>query len=128
MRIALAAALTLMLFILSSATRAGLDTANTAASSAFELIVIEADGCTYCGLFRHQVLPAYETSEQGQSAPVRFVDVNDIGAAHLDFNSPVDIVPTFVLVKSNHEVGRISGYVAPEDLFRSVNYLLRSAP
>jgi thioredoxin-related protein len=97
-------------------------------SSAFELVVIEADGCMYCGFFRRDVLPAYKISRQGQEAPVRFIDVNDIESAQVDLTSPVDTVPTFVVLKSHHEVGRISGYVGREDFFHSINYLLASAP
>ncbi|CAA2137273.1 hypothetical protein [Hyphomicrobium sp. ghe19] len=112
-----------------AASRAGLDTDTVAsADRTFELIVVEAEGCIYCEIFRRDVLPAYETSEQGKKVPVRFVDVNDVDAGHLDFNASVDIVPTFVVVKSQHEVGRISGYVGPENFFHSISYLLGSAP
>jgi thioredoxin-related protein len=111
-----------------AASRASLDTASAPANVAFELVVVEADGCIYCKLFRRDVLPAYATSEQAKEAPVRFLDVNDIEDAHLDFTSPVDVVPTFIVVKSHHEVGRIAGYVGPENFFHSINYLLASAP
>jgi len=112
-----------------AASRAGLDTESApSAPAAFELIVVEADGCIYCNLFRRDVLPAYETSDQGKAAPVRFVDVNDVDAAHLEVTSPVDIVPTFIVVKSKHEVGRIAGYVGPENFFHSINHLIASAP
>jgi thioredoxin-related protein len=118
----------LLLFLPMTAPRAGLDTASLPANSAFELVVVEAEGCIYCQLFRRDVLPAYQTSEQGKDAPVRFVDVNDVGHAQADLTSPVDVVPTFVVLKSRHEVGRISGYVGPENFFHSINYLLASAP
>lgn len=110
------------------ASRAELDTASTPSNVTFELVVVEADGCIYCKLFRRDVLPAYENSKQGKDAPVRFLDVNDIETARLDLKSAVDIVPTFVIVKSQHEVGRISGYVGPENFFHSINYLIASAP
>ena len=111
------------------ASRADLDIVSIPPSAAaFELVVVEADGCIYCKLFRRDVLPAYETSEQGKEAPVRFVDVNDVDTAHLDLTSTVDVVPTFVVVKSRHEVGRIAGYVGPENFFHSINYLIASAP
>ena len=74
------------------------------------------------------MLPAYEASKQGKDAPVRFLDVNDIETARLDLKSTVDVVPTFVIVKSQHEVGRISGYMGPENFFHSIKYLIASAP
>ena len=111
-----------------AASRADLDTASTPSNVAFELVVVEADGCIYCKLFRRDVLPAYEASRQGKEAPVRFLDVNDIDTARLDLKSTVDVVPTFVIVKSQHEVGRIAGYVGPENFYHSINYLIASAP
>jgi thioredoxin-related protein len=112
-----------------AASRAGLDAELPPASDGnLELVVVEADGCIYCELFRRDVLPSYETSEHGKELPVRFVDINDIDADHLDFKTDVEIVPTFVVVKSQHELGRISGYVGPEDFFHSIDYLLASAP
>ncbi|AGK56482.1 hypothetical protein HYPDE_23983 [Hyphomicrobium denitrificans 1NES1] len=118
----------LMMSLPLGASRADLDTVSTPPSNAFELIVVEADGCIYCKLFRRDVLPAYEASEQGKEAPVRFLDVNDIDTARLDLTSTVNIVPTFVIVKSHREVGRIAGYVGPENFFHSINYLIASAP
>ncbi|MFT3733344.1 MAG: thioredoxin domain-containing protein [Hyphomicrobium sp.] len=97
-------------------------------AGALELIVVEAEGCIYCKLFRRDVLPTYQASEQAKDLPVRFVDINDVEADHLSFKSEVDIVPTFVVVKSQQEVGRISGYVGPENFFHSISYLLASAP
>jgi thioredoxin-related protein len=93
-----------------------------------ELVVIEADGCIFCEVFRSDVLPSYEASEQGKQMPVQFVDINDMDATHFEFKGAVDIVPTFIVVKNRREVGRISGYVGPENFFHSINYLLASAP
>jgi thioredoxin-related protein len=119
----------LMVIAPPAASRADIDSnAVPNSNDTLELVVVEADGCIYCELFRRDVLPAYETSEQGKGLPVRFVDINDIDADHLDFKSDVEIVPTFVVVKSRHELGRISGYVGPEDFFHSIDYLLASAP
>ncbi|MBS0251672.1 MAG: hypothetical protein JSR78_11490 [Proteobacteria bacterium] len=109
-------------------SRADIDTEAPIPSGAFELVVVEAEGCIYCQLFRRDVLPAYEASSQAKDLPVRFVDINDIAADHLVFKTGVDIVPTFVVVKSHAEVGRISGYIGPENFFHSISYLLASAP
>lgn len=97
-------------------------------SGGLELLVLEADGCTYCGLFRRDVLPAYRTSERGKEVPVRFLDVNDVPASNVELETPVDIVPTFVVLKNNKELGRIPGYTGPENFFHTINYLLGSAP
>jgi thioredoxin-related protein len=129
MRSALRAFLLLALIcspIVSS--RAGIDAESAIPTSSLELVVVEAEGCIYCKLFRRDVLPTYESSEQARDMPVHFVDINDIDANHLDFKTDVDIVPTFVVVKSRHEIGRISGYIGPENFFHSISYLLASSP
>ena len=127
--IVLALLFALTMIIPAKSSRAGLDLETAALPpGTLELVVIEADGCIYCGLFRRDVLPDYAVSEQGKQMPVRFVDVNDTNTARLDLKSPVDIVPTFIVVKSQHEVGRISGYMGPEDFFHSISYLRASAP
>ncbi len=112
-----------------SHSRAGLDVdAPIPHTSGFELIVMEAPECIYCGLFRRDVLPSYEASERGKDLPIRFVDINDEAANRLVLVAPVDTVPTFLVVKDNKEIGRIPGYMGPEFFFHSINYLLSSAP
>lgn len=109
-------------------SQANIDDETVPAASPFELVVVEAEGCIYCKLFRRDVLPAYQASSQARDLPVRFVDINDIEADHLEFTASVDVVPTFVVVKSRHEVGRVSGYVGPEDFFHAISYLIARAP
>jgi hypothetical protein len=92
-----------------------------------QLVVMEAEGCIYCSIFRRDVLPAFQTSERGKDMPVRFVDVNDVPKTGIELQSPIDILPTFVITKDNHEIGRIPGYMGPEDFFHSINYLLSSS-
>jgi thioredoxin-related protein len=121
--------LALMMTIPRDASHAGLDrTSAPLPNGTLELVVVEASGCIYCDLFRRDVLPAYETSEQGKEMPVRFVDINDVESEHIGLTAPVEVVPTFVVVKSQREVGRVSGYVGPENFFHSINYLVASAP
>jgi thioredoxin-related protein len=94
----------------------------------FQLVVMEAPGCTYCGIFRRDVLPSYEASERAKELPVRFLDVNDQAASGLDLQTPVDIVPTFIVVKDKKEVGRIPGYLGPENFYHAINHLMSATP
>lgn len=93
-------------------------------SGGLELIVVEAENCAYCYIFRRDVLPNYELSERGKVAPVLFVDVNDTATARLKLETVIDIVPTFVVTKNRVEVGRIRGYSGPENFYHAMNYLL----
>lgn len=109
----------------SPAVRAGLDVnAHVPAGQSMELVVMEAPGCDYCTLFRRDVLPSYAASERAKDVPIRFVDINDESASALGLDSPIDVVPTFVVLRNNHEIGRIPGYVGPEFFFHTINHLL----
>ena len=111
-----------------SGGRAGVDPdAPVPHYSNLQLVVMESSDCTYCTIFRRDVLPSYEASEQAKDMPVRFVDVNDINKTQIELQSPIDNLPTFVIVKDNNEIGRIPGYIGPEDFFHSISYLLSSA-
>lgn len=89
-----------------------------------QLVVLEAPGCTYCNLFRKYVVAAYETSPKSRSLPLKFIDLNDEAYAELGLDGPVDMVPTTVLLQNNREIGRIPGYVGPENFFHAVNHLM----
>lgn len=97
------------------------------AHSPFEIIVMEADGCIYCGIFRRDILPAFESSPRGKKMPVRFVDINEIDTARVTLERPIDILPTFVIVHDQREIGRIPGYVGQHDFFQSINYVMSSS-
>ncbi|MDX2288060.1 MAG: thioredoxin family protein [Hyphomicrobiaceae bacterium] len=94
------------------------------AGAAVELVVLEAPGCIYCSIFRRDVLPAYMASPRAAQMPIRFVDLNDEKAGSLGLSQPVDIVPTFVILRNNEELGRIPGYVGPETFFHGINHIL----
>lgn len=106
---------------------AGLDPdAEIPAAEDAQLVVMEADGCIYCRIFRRDILPTYEVSERRKTMAVRFLDINDLDASGIALDSPISILPTFVVIRNNREVGRIAGYVGPEDFFRAINYLMAS--
>jgi thioredoxin-related protein len=111
-----------------SVSHAGLDIEAPLPVSTMELVVMEAPGCTYCDIFRRDVLPSYQASERAKDMPIRFLDINDASPEELGLDSPVDIVPTFVVLKDHKEVGRIPGYMGPEYFFHSINHLISSAP
>lgn len=93
-------------------------------ASNLQLVVLEAPGCTYCSMFRRYVVPAYETSPKSRSLPLKFIDLNDKAYDELGLDGPVDMVPTTILMQNNREVGRIPGYVGPENFFHAINHLM----
>jgi len=104
-----------------------IETVALSTASSYELLVLEVPGCLYCRVLRRDVLPAYEISPRAREVPIRFVDLNDIDDDRIGLTSPVDIVPTVVLMRDNKEVGRITGYLGPESFFHSVNHLMNQA-
>lgn len=96
--------------------------------TSLQIVVLETEDCIYCSLFRRNVVPVYETSPKGRDVPIKFVDMNDKAYDQLGLDSPVDMVPTAVLMQNNREVGRIPGYVGPENFFHAINHLLSRVP
>lgn len=92
--------------------------------SRLELLVVEVDNCIYCGLFRRDVASTYKTSVRAKAVPMRFVDLNAPDVDRLSLKSPIDSVPTVLVVENGREVGRIAGYVGPEIFFHSLSRLL----
>lgn len=96
----------------------------TPATGEFEIVVVEVNGCKYCPLFRQAVVPAYQASPRARDVPIRFLDINAHGAGQLKLKAPITVVPTAVLMRNHTEVGRIEGFVGPEDFSRLVASLL----
>lgn len=121
-------------FVLGLATAATLATVSPRAEAARdlqaparssrEIIVIEIGGCKYCPRLRQDVADGYARSPSARVVPIRFVDVTAHGADHLKLKAPINVVPTAVVMHESVEVGRIEGYVAPEDFVRLIGELL----
>ncbi|MDX2307072.1 MAG: hypothetical protein NW216_02415 [Hyphomicrobium sp.] len=92
-----------------------------------EIVVVEVDNCLYCGLFRRDVAPTYRNSQRARSVPMRFVDINAPAFEKLKLDGPVESVPTVIVIEDGREVGRIAGYIGPENFFHSLSRLLPDA-
>jgi thioredoxin-related protein len=97
-----------------------------AASVRQEIVVFEVENCIYCGAFRQNVLPAYRQSPRNAELPLRFVDVNATGADKMKLVSPIQVVPTVVMLRDGQEVDRITGYTGPETFFLLVAKMLQN--
>jgi thioredoxin-related protein len=89
-----------------------------------ELLVVEIDNCIYCSIFRRDVVPTYMNSERARQVPMRFVDINAPDVDRLALAGPIDRVPTVLVIEDGREIGRIVGYVGPENFFHSLSHLL----
>jgi hypothetical protein len=127
MRAALAIGLAICLTLLGDAPgRAGVDV-SAVRSSGLELLVFEHADCTYCRVFRRDVLSKYPQSAPGQQAPLRFIDIAKSDTGGLGLRGGIDTLPTAVLMKEGREVDRIVGYWGPENFFKMLAFLLARA-
>ena len=83
---------------------------------AAELVMFRRDGCPYCATWDRVVGPIYPKTEIGKRIPLRRVDLDRSADGKVTLVSPIRFTPTFVLVDSGRELGRIEGYPG-EDFF-----------
>lgn len=95
---------------------------------AAELVVIEARGCPMCQLLRDEIAPLYRATARAQRAPLRFVDVAHTDIDNMGLASPVQIIPTVVLMRDGAEIDRLVGYTGPEIFMRAVGVMLGESP
>lgn len=119
---ALAVSLTLLIAGEGS-SRAALDAA-PAGTPPLEVLVFEHTDCTYCRVFRRDVLPKYRQAVQPDAAPLRFVDVAKSDTTSLALRTRIDTVPTVVVMRDGREVDRIVGYWGPTNFFRMLSHIL----
>ncbi|MFN3744154.1 MAG: thioredoxin domain-containing protein [Hyphomicrobiaceae bacterium] len=95
---------------------------------AVELVVIEARGCPMCQLFRDEIAPLYRATARARLAPLRFVDVAHTDIDAMGLASPVEIIPTVILMRDGAEIDRLVGYTGPEIFMRAVGAMLGESP
>jgi thioredoxin-related protein len=90
-----------------------------------EVLVFEHPDCTYCRIFRRDVLPRYrEAMPTDTVPPLRFVDIVESDTDNLGLKRRIDMVPTVVLMRNGNEVDRIAGYWGPENFFKLLTGML----
>lgn len=89
-----------------------------------EIIVFEVEDCTYCRLFRRDVLPGYRLSRRGKVVPIRFLDARLPTSKVAGLKKPLSQVPTVVVFRRGQEVGRIAGYTGPTAFYSFINLIL----
>jgi thioredoxin-related protein len=95
-----------------------------AATTPYELLVFQRDPCTYCDVFRRDVMPRYVAAPLASEAPLRLVDIDKENVGKLQLMSPLTVLPTTVLMKNGAEVARIPGHTAPDTFFSLVQHMV----
>lgn len=82
---------------------------SSAGAHAAELLMFERSGCSWCAAWHEEIGPIYPKTKEGQTAPLREVDISEQPAS-VALAKPIAYSPTFVVVEDGKEVGRITGY------------------
>lgn len=107
--------------------RAARDDSSPASASRLELVVFEVRSCLICSLVHQHIHPLYQQSPQSRTAPMRFVDLNEVDEKALGLTTPITTVPTIVLMEEGREVARLTGYTGPEIFFQALGAMLARA-
>jgi thioredoxin-related protein len=89
-----------------------------------EILVFEAESCSYCEIFRRDVAPRYRFAPLAAHAPLRFIDIGKVDVDKIGLTSRLHILPTTVLMKDGREVERIPGLTAAETYYRLLQYMI----
>jgi hypothetical protein len=95
-----------------------------AAGSGIRLIMVEEKGCRFCRKWDAEIAPAYARSAEGRFAPLKRVRR---GAPDIKGLNPVVYTPTFIIVRSGEEIGRITGYPGRDYFWSELQPLLAAA-
>ncbi len=93
-------------------------------SSASELIMFDADYCTWCRKWDEEIGVIYGLTPESCQAPIRKVEISDQIPDSISINESVRYTPTFVLIHNQSEVGRIVGYQGEDFFWPMLNDLI----
>lgn len=92
-----------------------------AAAAQHSLMMVEEDGCVYCVRWHAEVGQAYANSSEGRFAPL---DRRRIRDPNIAFLRNLRYTPTFVLLRGETEIGRITGYPGADFFWQMLADLL----
>lgn len=91
--------------------------AGGAKAQELRLLMIEQPGCYYCRVFNRDIAPVYETSKEGQLAPLVHAQLRGPLPEGITLVSAPFVTPTFILIGPDGvEIERLTGFPG-EDFF-----------
>lgn len=103
---------------------AGPEAALIARAETTSLIMVDDPACHYCRLWNREVGGGYARTAEGRAAPLMRVRLNSKALSNF---SPVVYTPTFILVRSGREVGRITGYPGQVYFWEELSAIMAAA-
>lgn len=99
-----------------------------APAAAAELVMLEEQGCHWCEQWDAEVGVVYHKTSEGKKAPLRRVNIHDALPENLRFLTKGGYTPTFILIESGREIGRIRGYPGEDFFWGLLGRLLNKLP
>ena len=96
---------------------------NVANSS--ELLMFDANYCTWCSKWEEEIGVIYNLTSESCQAPLRRIDITEAIPDSISITEGIIYTPTFVLIETNSEVGRIVGYPGEEFFWSILNELIQ---
>ena len=94
--------------------------------SASELLMFNADYCTWCHKWEEEIGGIYHLTAESCDAPLHRFDFTYGGMPDaVTIEQPVTYTPTFVLLQDRQEVGRITGYPGADFFWVELNQLIK---
>jgi hypothetical protein len=109
---------------ISSATSAPRETQRSGPGDGVRLIMVEEPGCHFCRKWNSEIGPGYRKTPEGRFAPLKRVQR---GAKEIQSMAPIVYTPTFVVVRSGEELGRIAGYPGADYFYSELRPILATA-
>lgn len=97
------------------------------AEPGLRLLMVEKDGCVYCQAWDRAVGPGYGASDAGRAAPLMRVDVHGPYPDGLALARRPFVTPTFILLDSGVEIGRLEGHMTEQRFHAALGALLAQA-
>ena len=94
------------------------------AASPIRLVMVEEPGCRFCQKWHAEIGRGYRNTDEGRFAPLKRVRR---GAPDLTGLAPVVYTPTFILMRSGEELGRVTGYPGADYFYEELRPLLSAA-
>lgn len=91
------------------------------------LVMAEEIGCIWCARWDREIAPIYPKTPEGQSAPLRRINIRDPLPDDLNLVTRLTYTPTFVLVRDGDEIGRIEGYPGEDFFWGLLGAMLKKA-
>lgn len=116
--------LALLVTILTASSPVSIPPALATTAEATQLVMMESSACEWCDRWLSEIGPIYPSTKEGRIAPLRRVDVHAPMPADIKFLNRANFTPTFILVRSGREIGRIQGYPGENFFWPLLNDLL----